>query len=257
MGFYRFSGGRVERVDRGIVQEHPITVSLNGRELVRFLCTPEQLAPQVVGFLYLEGIIQSIREIAWISVCAEEGAADVALFSEPRIPEKKAITSGCGGGITFNIDFEAASLADLDVRVAPAQLMHLMKELHAHARHYRETRGIHVSALSDGQELLIVAEDVGRHNTLDKIAGEALIREIPTEGRILISSGRISSEMLVKAARMRVPILASRTSPTAMAVELARRLGITVVGYLRADQFNLYTHEWRLDTRGWRGDLAP
>src|SRR5437762_1425660 len=108
------------------------------------------------------------------------------------------------------------------------------------AVHYRESRGIHGAALSDGERLLVVAEDVGRHNAVDKVKGEALLRGIPTEDRILLSTGRVSSEMLLKAARMGVPLVASRTSPTEMAVALAEQLNITVCGYVRPDSLNLY-----------------
>src|SRR3989304_3711805 len=115
-----------------------------------------------------------------------------------------------------------------------------MRDLFAAAVHSREARGTHGAALSDGQELLVVAEDVGRHNAVDKVKGEALLRGIPTEDRLLLSTGRVSSEMLLKAARMGVPLVASRTSPTEMAVALAEQLNITVCGYVRGDGMNLY-----------------
>ncbi|PYN12282.1 MAG: hypothetical protein DME06_09715, partial [Candidatus Rokuibacteriota bacterium] len=101
-------------------------------------------------------------------------------------------------------------------------------------------RGIHGAALSDGERLLLVAEDVGRHNAVDKVKGEALLQGIPTEDLILLSTGRISSEMLLKAARMGVPLVASRTSPTEMAVGLAEQLDITVCGYVRPGSLDLY-----------------
>ena len=115
-----------------------------------------------------------------------------------------------------------------------------MKDLFAAAVHYKESRGIHGAALADEDGLLVVAEDVGRHNAIDKVKGEALRRGIPTEDRILLSTGRVSSEMLLKAARMGVPVVASRTSPTEMAVALAEQLNVTVCGYVRPDGFNLY-----------------
>jgi FdhD protein len=109
--------------------------------------------------------------------------------------------------------------------------------------HYQRSRGIHGAALADRERLLLVAEDVGRHNAIDKIKGEALLRGIPTEDRLLLSTGRISSEMLLKAARMGVPVVASRTSPTEMAVALAEQLGVTICGYVRPDALNLYAGE--------------
>jgi FdhD protein len=127
--------------------------------------------------------------------------------------------------------------------VTAPELAARMKELYADAVHYKASRGIHGAALADRDRLLVLAEDVGRHNAVDKIKGEALLRAIPTADRILLSTGRISSEMLLKAARMGVPVVASRTSPTEMAVGLAEQLGITVVGYVRPDSLNLYAGE--------------
>ena len=115
-----------------------------------------------------------------------------------------------------------------------------MKDLFAAAVHYKESRGIHGAALADASGLLVVAEDVGRHNAVDKVKGEALLRGIPTEDRLLLSTGRVSSEMLLKAARMGVPLVASRTSPTEMAVALAEQLNVTVCGYVRGETLNVY-----------------
>ena len=115
-----------------------------------------------------------------------------------------------------------------------------MKDLFQAALHYQRSRGIHGAALADADRLLIVAEDVGRHNAVDKVKGEALRLGIATEDRLLLSTGRVSSEMLLKAARMGVPVIASRTSPTEMAVALAEQLGVTVCGYVRPDGLNVY-----------------
>ena len=129
------------------------------------------------------------------------------------------------------------------MRVKPAALGDRMRDLITQAVHYHASRGIHGAALADETRVLLVAEDVGRHNAVDKLKGLALQRDIPTTDRILLSTGRISSEMLLKAARMGVPLVASRTSPTEMAVALAEQLGVTVVGYLRGESLNLYAGE--------------
>ncbi len=244
--YHQYERGRLTRVEKGVVVEAPLTVTLNGKELVRFLCSPEQLEGMVVGFLWLEGIIRDLDDIIVARVCAEDGAADIVLAGEPPLPKKKAVTSGCGGGITFNIDFEAESLGALPLSVSPERLFRAYRELQQSAVHYREHRGIHCSTLCDVERQLLIAEDVGRHNTLDKLAGLALLHGIPTEGRFIVSSGRISSEMAWKAAKMRVPLVVSRTSPTALAIQLAERLGITIVGYLREGSFNVYTHPERV-----------
>jgi FdhD protein len=106
---------------------------------------------------------------------------------------------------------------------------------------YRETGGVHTSALSDGEKVLLSAEDIGRHNTLDKIAGLCLMDNVWPVTRILITTGRISSEMLQKAARLQAPILISRTSPSSLSIEMAERYGITLIGYARTNRFNVYS----------------
>jgi formate dehydrogenase accessory protein FdhD len=165
----------------------------------------------------------------------------VTLSHAVTLPTERILTSGCGGGITFRIDHRLFPRLDSRLRVRPRELGERMKDLFGAAVHYQRSRGIHGAALATGDRLLLVAEDVGRHNAIDKIKGEALLQGIPTEDRLLLSTGRISSEMLLKAARMGVPLVASRTSPTEMAVALAEQLGITVCGYVRPDGLNVYT----------------
>jgi FdhD protein len=188
----------------------------------------------------MEKVIGGLEEIVSLEVSEVDGCAEVRLSRPVTLPTERILTSGCGGGITFRIDPRLFPRVRSELRVTPAELAARLKELFAQAEHYRASRGIHGAALADRQRLLVVAEDVGRHNAVDKVKGEALLRGIPTASRILLSTGRISSEMLLKAARMEVPVVASRTSPTEMAVGLAEQLGITVVGYLRGDSLNLY-----------------
>jgi FdhD protein len=127
------------------------------------------------------------------------------------------------------------------MQLQASKIVELMRELNYQARLYRQSRGVHTSALSDGERLLLLAEDVGRHNTLDKIRGEVLLQGIETKDRILLTSGRISSEMITKARKMEVPIVVSRTSPTATSVHLAQRWNMTLIGYARAPQLRVYT----------------
>ena len=126
-------------------------------------------------------------------------------------------------------------------RLSPEAIGRLVEMLFESQSLYRETGGVHTSALSDGENVLLSAEDIGRHNTLDKIAGLCLMNGIESENKILITTGRISSEMLQKAARLQVPILISRTSPSSLSIEMAERYGITLIGYARRDRFNVYT----------------
>jgi FdhD protein len=140
-----------------------------------------------------------------------------------------------------NVNFESDQL-----KVSPEAIGNMVAMLFESQSLYKETGGVHTSALSDGEKILISAEDIGRHNTLDKIAGLYLMNETRSEKRILITTGRISSEMLQKAARMNVPILISRTSPSSLSIEMAKRYGITLIGYARRQRFNVYSNAHRV-----------
>ena len=238
--YLRVRGDRVEEMRSEVVREQPLTVYVNGDRFLTLLCSPMQLEALVVGYLWMEKIIQSLDEVVALAVSAVDGRADVTLRTPVELPTERILTSGCGGGITFRIDHRLFPRLHSRLRVAPSDICQRMKDLFGAAVHYKESRGIHGAALADPSHLLVVAEDVGRHNAVDKVKGEALRRAIATEDRILLSTGRVSSEMLLKAARMGVPIVASRTSPTEMAVALAEQLNVTVCGYVRGDTLNLY-----------------
>jgi FdhD protein len=132
------------------------------------------------------------------------------------------------------------------LEVQPDAIGDLVEKLFESQSLYRETGGVHTSALSNGEKILVAAEDIGRHNTLDKIAGLCLMKGVFPEQRILITTGRISSEMLQKAARMQAPILISRTSPSSLSIEMAERYGITLIGYARRHRFNVYANAQRV-----------
>jgi FdhD protein len=241
--YFHVKGGRLDEVKGEVVREQPVTIHVNGERFLTLLCSPFQLEALVVGYLWMEKVIEDLGEISRLDISEVDGRADVTLSHAVTLPTERILTSGCGGGITFRIDPRLFPRLHSGLRVTPRQLATQLKELFARATHYQASRGIHGAALGDGERLLVMAEDVGRHNAVDKVKGEALLRGIPTVDRVLLSTGRVSSEMLLKAARMGVPVVASRTSPTEMAVGLAEQLGITVIGYLRPDSLNLYAGE--------------
>lgn len=243
---HRYSGGRFEPMDIPVVQERSLSLYVNGQELVTLLCTPSKLEALVVGFLSFEGIIYGLEDIQSLTILDEEGYADVRLTSDFVPPRRRVHTSGCGGGITFSLETHGSAALEDNSSVDPTSLFPLIRELYLEAHSYRESRGIHAAALAEDGKLLIVTEDVGRHNAIDKVCGEAMLRGIPTIGKILLATGRISSEMLRKAAHMGTPIVVSRTSATTLSVELAKRLGLTLIGYVRGDSFYVYSHPERL-----------
>lgn len=250
--YTRFVGDQAEAVEAGVIGEIRFTIFVEDRELVTLMCSAWQLRPLVVGFLYLEGLIDSVDDLEMLRVCLEDRVADVRLaHGFPDVPPRKILTSGCTGGVSFGkyLDqIEDFRIPDDQTRVAPSHLYELLRALYDNSHLYRASGGVHTSilALPDTAEPRFVAEDIGRHNTLDKLQGMALLEDVPTRGTVILASGRISSEMLFKAAIMGVPVVGSRTSPTNLALGVAERLNITVCGYLRQGSMNVYTHPERV-----------
>jgi FdhD protein len=240
----RFSDEGWVRTSVHVPIEREVTIYVNLRELVTILCTPTKLNFLVLGFLYSEGIISGMGDVVMMRVCDDDLMADVRLSDpEYELPTRRTLTSGCGGGATFTTE---AQRVDSDLVVTPTEVLSLMKQLQERMELYRFSGGVHASALADTGNLLAVAEDIGRHNTLDKIQGECLLRGLPTKDGLLLSTGRISSEMLLKAARMQIPVVVSRHSPTASSVSLAGDLDIALVGHARGNRLLVYSHPERL-----------
>jgi FdhD protein len=189
-----------------------------------------------------------------LSVCEDFGIANVIIRGELPEKLKPSLTSGCGTGITFNLQHKLSRKEKpeqkIPLKVIPDDIFALMEQLAHLAGAYRDSGGIHSAAVGNGRTILLSSEDIGRHNTQDRIAGEALLKGIDLSGMTLITSGRISTEMVTKAAVLGISLIASRTSPTDMAVKLADEAGITLIGYVRGGGFNVYTHPEALTTFG-------
>ena len=242
----KYVDGKWQQRSISVPKEMPFTIYINNQELVTILCTPFKLNCLVLGYLLAEGIIVDMKDIDSMRVCEDDALADVKINrSDFVFPQKRILTSGCGGGVSLNTTMGVSKIKT-DISVAPEKILQLMRDMIGNAELYNLTGGIHTTALCDDKALMVVGEDIGRHNTLDKIMGECLLRKISTKDKILLTSGRISSEMLRKAAKIRVPIIASLTSPTELAVTLARNLDITLAGYVRGTHFIVYTRPDRL-----------
>ncbi|MBI2868508.1 MAG: formate dehydrogenase accessory sulfurtransferase FdhD [Chloroflexi bacterium] len=223
--------------------EMALTIYINNQEVVTVLCTPTKLNCLVLGFLYSEGIISGLGDVVSMRICEDEPVADVRLSRDYTPPTRRVLTSGCGGGTSFKVDEHRLNSA---MTVRPDDVLLLMKQLQQQQPLFKHCGGVHGSALCSSKQILVAAEDIGRHNTLDKIVGECLLRKIPTRDGILLTTGRISSEMLLKAARMQTPVIVSRGSSTSRAIELGQELGISIIGYARAGRLSVYSHEERL-----------
>jgi FdhD protein len=243
----KVSGTRVDGVIDEVASELPVRLMLNDQPFVTLLCTPTELEEMTVGFLLSEGILQRRADIVRLEVSRTEPLVRIALSSLPPEWEKlfdtRAIASGCGKGITFTnydrlrdrrIDIQGPLLSLDDIR----RLLGTFRNI---SSLYLETGGVHSAALSDGKDILFFSEDIGRHNAVDKLIGKAFLKDVAIANKVLLTSGRVTSEIVTKAGRNRFPVLISRAAPSCMAINYAEDMGITLVGFARGDRMNIYT----------------
>jgi len=239
-------------VEDVVAREFPFTIILDDQELVTMLCTPKDLKYLAVGFLSSEGLIQNKEEIRKIILDERRGVVRVETEGDrgeaTDLIFKRLITSGCGSGASF---YRAADTLNQErvkseMKVSAGDIFALAKAFQQSSQIYRETHGVHSAALCDNKNILIFTEDIGRHNAIDKIFGRCTLEDIPTNDRMVISSGRISSEVILKIARRNIPIVISKSTPTDLAVDLAIRLGVTLIGFVRGKKMNVYTENWRI-----------
>jgi len=248
----RLSGKGSDSVEDVVVRESPLTIILNDHELATLLCTPAELKHLAIGFLFSEGLVESRDGIKKVVVddrvgvvrveadCTEEPGSD-AVF-------KRFITSGCGRGASFYsaADVQGQPKVESRTEISPTGVLALVKDFQRRSQVYRATGGVHSAALCDAMDILVFSEDIGRHNAIDKVFGECVLNGIATDDRIVVTSGRISSEILLKVARRNIPVIVSKSAPTNLGLKLASDLGVTLVGFVRGGRMNVYTHDWRI-----------
>jgi FdhD protein len=236
-------------VEAAVIEEALIDLYINGNEIASIMCTPIDLIDLAIGFLANEGFIEDIADVDHVHVSDQECCVDIWLTRAFQEPTRRIITSGCGRGVTFKDPSSGVEPLDDELQLEPDRLFEMFNKLQTADSLYAKARGVHTAGLFNGEQLVIKAEDVGRHNTIDKLRGACLRREIDPAGKVILASGRVSSEMLHKSALMRCPIVASRNSPTSLSIAMAEAWNITLVGYVRRSSLRAYTHPWRLGLR--------
>lgn len=237
--------GTSEYVEDLVALEKKVRISVNGREILSLYCTPHMVKELVVGLITTEGIIKGEWCSDRMSIeYGEEISVDIPAVGEVST-EGRTITSGCVGGVTFERKIEDEPINDA-FTIDRNALRYIFSDFQARSELYKLTGCVHSAALSDGRVIVCFAEDIGRHNAVDKVIGYALLEDIPFSGKIMLASGRISSEISSKCSRWGIPILATRTAPTNLAVEIAQKRGVTIVGFVRGKRFNVYTHPERI-----------
>jgi len=236
-----------EEVEDYIAIEKKLRVSVNGKEVISLYCTPSMIKELVIGFFLTEGIIKGEFCAEKISVeYGEDIMVDIP-FEGDIATESMVITSGCIGGITFNRKRDFEKIKD-GFSIEAAALKNIFKEFQQRAELFKLTGCVHSAALSDGKRILVFAEDIGRHNAVDKVIGYSIFEDIPFAEKLMLVSGRLSSEIASKCSRWGIPIVVSRTAPTELAIEISEKSGSTLIGFMRGDRMNVYTNPQRIIT---------
>jgi len=244
----------VKEEDEWVAREINLKISINGSELIRFACSPVDCEDLAIGFLFTEGIISRLEEIDHIIQNKDDFRIEFILCEHNKsIVDKwansRTMSSGCGQGVISNLELRRKNLIPVDFKISanPKCLSGLFQHLKNHSEWYEKTGCIHQVTLFCNDETFIVREDIGRHNGVDKVIGAALQCRVNLEETIIYCSGRLSSDMVLKAAKARIPIVVSRAAPTSLAVDIANECGITLIGFARGRRMNIYTHSERIN----------
>ncbi len=243
-----FPGGRLRRDT--VVIERPLKIEVNESSYT-LLRTPGADRELCVGFLFTEGLIEKLGDILILRQCPDSADSLTVKVSDTREKPSRSmlITSSCGlcGREDIEAMVDALGRVESSLQVSPEMMYRLPETVRARQELFDLTGGAHASAFFDEDgNILGVKEDVGRHNALDKLIGQAIMQELPMNSSGVFLSGRTSLEMIVKAARARIPVVAAVGAPTEIAAEAAERLGITLCGFLRDQRLSVYTHGWRI-----------
>lgn len=251
-GIIRFEDGELfDEVDQ-IVTEYPLTIILNNNEFATMVCTPSELDELVIGFLASEGVIRFRDEIKNLHIDEGGGYAYVETTRDVTTSQeyytKRFIGSCCGKGRQFYFvnDAKTAKTSTSTITLTPEECITLMNEMQNSSLVFKDTGGVHNAALCTSNEMIVNRTDIGRHNALDKIYGYCLSNKIPVRNKVIVFSGRISSEVLLKAAKIGVGIVLSKSAPTDLAIKMADELNITAVGFIRGGKLNVYSHPERI-----------
>lgn len=240
----RVKNNSVKELEDTIIKEQPFTIFVNGYELVTLMSLPKDLKELTIGFLASEGILVNLGEITNMEFSHQNSIIQVELAKDIDINlfKKRTLTSGCGKGVTFSNlkDCSSDKITKNNLTMKSKDLVKLMVNMQKSAKLFDKTGGTHTSALASSDNIVYVIEDIGRHNTIDKIIGKSYLDKIDLTDKAILTSGRVSSEIIIKVLKQKIPILISRSAPTTAAVNIAREKDLTLIGFTRGNRFNIY-----------------
>jgi FdhD protein len=234
-----------------VIEEIPLALYLNDKELITLSCSPDNLKELSIGFLFSAGLIKKIEEVKDIIIDRQKWISYITLKNNNYPSEflfKRLYTSGCGRGAIFYNALDPVHTIKLEdnSKISKDRIFELMKGFEKKSVTYRKTGGVHSAALSDGKDIVIFKEDIGRHNAVDKVIGEALMKSLNMKDFTILTSGRISSDLMFKIQKIGASFVISRSAPTDQAVKLAKSWNVSLVGFARGQRMNIYTAKERV-----------
>jgi len=237
-----------------LIKEIRTDIYINGEKAVSIMATPVDLEALAVGYLISEGIIGSLGDIENIELKNNGLIIDVTAKADTKkiekLNEEAIIVSGCGKSITSNLNIDPSKIEAEKIKsqktITPFEISKQMSKFYNSCPLYEQTGCVHTARLYFNKDTYFDAEDIAQHSTIDKAAGKAILAGLNPADGIMMVSGRLSSEMVVKAVMHKIPILISRTATTCLGAKIADTFNLTLVGFARGDKMNVYTHDWRI-----------
>ena len=242
----RYQGTSAEKLEDSCAVEIKCVISVRGQELLSLYCSPMMINELVTGLLMTEGVVSRIPSPKEITIVYGDNI-NVDLLIDGDISPERFTATRCLCGFTVQKKHPFEKIHD-DLSLTIKALKNLFNDFQQRSDLFKMTGGFHSAAISDNRAILSFAEDIGRHNAVDKVIGDILLKDISFQGKTMLVSCRVSSEIISKCSRWNIPIIASRSAPTDLAIEIAELSGMTLVGFVRGDRLNIYTNPQRIST---------
>lgn len=238
----------ITNIEDVVAVEYSLAIYINNTYFVNLLCTPSSLTALIVGFLRSEGIIKEKSDIAHIEVNEEAGKAYIKLSSDDlfgyngdHVISQRTITSACGKGRTVSFAIpQTQMIIKNKYEIDEHKIFERVREFSQGSELFKNTGGVHSCAICSYDKIYYFEEDIGRHNALEKVFGRAFLDDVDVQNKIVLTTGRITSEIVNKVVRRGVPMIVSRSAPTDLAIDIAKETNLILIGFVRGNRMNIY-----------------